>query len=109
MGGERLWWTWGMAGRGMSPNITSLLVYSTYGIWNDTSDQEAFNATGNSSWPTNENSSTTPSTTDHDFVISIVIASILSLIILITVVGKSFIQDMTPNFGVFIYLFCYIE
>ena len=95
MGGERLWWTWGMAGRGTVPNA-SLLIYTSSGghLGNDT-DRDAFNGTnGNSSnyniWPANEG----PLGGDQDLIVSVVTASVLILVILITVLGEliSFIQ-----------------
>ncbi|XP_043270642.1 5-hydroxytryptamine receptor-like isoform X2 [Venturia canescens] len=100
MGGERLWWIWGMAGRGTVPN-TSLLVDSDGdgvvgvgdGPWNMT-EQESFNGTsGNStsgnfsSWPSDDNFFAA----NHDLIVAIVTASILSLVILFTIVGNVFV------------------
>ncbi|KAH0552636.1 hypothetical protein KQX54_013574, partial [Cotesia glomerata] len=77
MGGERLWWTWGMAGHSSGANKT-LAVYPTYEIWNETINQELFNETRNLTCP--------PAASDRDFIIGIAVAAILSLVILITVI-----------------------
>lgn len=86
-----------MAGRGTVPN-TSLLVDSDGdgavgvgdGAWNMT-EQESFNGTsGNSSsgnfstWPSDDNFFAA----NHDLIVAIITASILSLVILFTIVGK---------------------
>ncbi|KAK0166245.1 hypothetical protein PV328_004684 [Microctonus aethiopoides] len=86
---ETLWWTWGMAGRHTEP-ITSHLIYSNYGLWNDTIDQEIFNTTeSNNTWIAAGNSTTsTTLTTDHDIIITIAIATVLGLVILITFCGE---------------------
>lgn len=82
MGGERLWWTWGMA-RGTVPN-TSLLIASAGTFWNASEEQEVYNATENltASNPGNF------SEEKHDFLLMIVTASFLALLILITIIGK---------------------
>ncbi|XP_074113808.1 5-hydroxytryptamine receptor-like isoform X1 [Cotesia typhae] len=83
MGGERLWWTWGMAGHSTGANKTTLVVYPTYEIWNETINQELFNETRNLTCP--------PAASDRDFIIGIAVAAILSLVILITVIGNVFV------------------
>ncbi|XP_015605162.1 5-hydroxytryptamine receptor [Cephus cinctus] len=88
MGGERLWWTWGMAVRGTAPN-SSLPITSLGSNWNGTAEQEAaINRTENSTW--NPSSPIHPGS-EHDLVVMIVIATILSLLILITIVGNVFV------------------
>lgn len=93
MGGEKLWWTWGMAGHSTGSN-KSLVVYSTYEIWNDTINPELFNETRNLTCPT--------TASDRDFIIGIVVAAILSLVILITVVGKSLIINLYLFFTIYL-------
>ncbi|XP_043466722.1 5-hydroxytryptamine receptor-like isoform X1 [Leptopilina heterotoma] len=85
MGGEKFWWTWGMA-RGTVPN-TSLLIASEGTFWNASTEQEAFNVTGNLTWYNPGNFSEEK----HDFLLMIVTASFLALLILITIIGNVFV------------------
>lgn len=99
MGGERLWWTWGMAGPTV-PN-TSLLLYSSGSgdPWNGT-EQDAFNETGGNS-SGNGNGSLWPAEGSplgaERLIQSIAIAIVLTLIILFTVVGESRILRYCTN------------
>ncbi|XP_033219459.1 5-hydroxytryptamine receptor-like isoform X2 [Belonocnema kinseyi] len=86
MGGERLWWTWGMAARGTVPN-TSLLVASAGYIWNGSAEQEVYNGTENATSTFIGNFTEV----QRDLVLMIVTASFLGLLILSTIIGNVFV------------------
>ncbi|XP_048505316.1 5-hydroxytryptamine receptor-like isoform X2 [Athalia rosae] len=89
MGGEKLWWTWGMAGRGTSTNGT-LIIGSSSGSpaesWNGSAEQDAVSVSGNDTWndPGTER-------TQHDIVVMIITATVLCILILTTVIGNVFV------------------
>lgn len=82
MGGEKLWWTWGMAARGTVPN-TSLLVASAGSLWNGSAEQEAYNGTVNATSTFIGNFTEV----QRDLVLMILTASFLGLLILSTIIG----------------------
>lgn len=92
MGGERLWWTWGMGGRSATPN-TSFLVYSVSGEWNESMEYDAANRSR--AWPGEGNYSA--ANFQYDVFIMIVTASVLGLVILATVIGECVVASSTFN------------
>lgn len=83
MGGEKLWWTWGMAGRGTSANGTLVGSPSTGEGWNSSADQDTVGGSGNDTW-----TSGSASGSERDLVVMIITAVVLCLLILATVVGE---------------------
>ncbi|XP_046467399.1 5-hydroxytryptamine receptor-like isoform X1 [Neodiprion pinetum] len=86
MGGEKLWWTWGMGGRGTSTNGTLVGSQTVGEAWNGSVEHDAVAGGGNDTWTTGSASGN-----DRDLVVMIVTATILCLLILITVIGNVFV------------------
>lgn len=76
---DKLRWSWAVAARGSATN-TSLPISSDHSLWDKSVDYDFFNETTNSTW-------TNQSYTKYELV-NIATATVLVLVILVTVVGK---------------------
>ncbi|XP_034948714.1 5-hydroxytryptamine receptor-like, partial [Chelonus insularis] len=95
MGNESKWWTWGMEGYDRELNL-SIYTYSTYEVWNSTSQSiftiENFTRLFSDDFLTSTTIQTSTTLT-HNFIITVVVATILFIIILITIIGNFFVMS----------------
>ena len=85
MGGEKLWWTWGMQAR--STYINESWLASTVLTWNDSALLNSTNSTGNDSCL--EDLRINKFNDSHyDLLFTILLAVVLIFLILATIIGK---------------------